>query len=100
MNRHALEVADILRMQGQRFLDRYRASFDFQQLKACCRPTELPHRRARRSPRCLPPMCVDLEDSRQEPTHGSRKKSQFWANELPFIWVFGAYAMRHPSTAS
>src|SRR5580704_19003086 len=34
MNRPALEVADILRAQGQRFLDRYRASFDFQQLKA------------------------------------------------------------------
>jgi len=29
-----VEVADILRIQGQRFLDRYRASFDFQQLKA------------------------------------------------------------------
>ena len=34
MNRPAVEVADILRLQGQRFLDRYRASFDFQQLKA------------------------------------------------------------------
>ena len=34
MNRPAVEVADILRVQGQRFLDRYRASFDFQQLKA------------------------------------------------------------------
>jgi predicted RNA-binding Zn-ribbon protein involved in translation (DUF1610 family) len=34
MNRPAVEVADILRAQGQRFLDRYRASFDFQQLKA------------------------------------------------------------------
>jgi len=29
-----VEVADILRAQGQRFLDRYRASLDFQQLKA------------------------------------------------------------------
>ena len=34
MKRHAVEVADILRVQGKRFLDRYRASFDFQQLKA------------------------------------------------------------------
>jgi hypothetical protein len=34
MNRPAVEVADILRAQGQRFLKRYRASFDFQQLKA------------------------------------------------------------------
>jgi predicted Zn-ribbon and HTH transcriptional regulator len=29
-----LEVADILRAQGDRFLERYRSSFDFQQLKA------------------------------------------------------------------
>ena len=34
MNPPAVEVAAILRAQGQRFLDRYRASFDFQQLKA------------------------------------------------------------------
>ena len=34
MTRPTLEVADILRLQGDRFLDRYRASFDFQQLKA------------------------------------------------------------------
>jgi predicted Zn-ribbon and HTH transcriptional regulator len=34
MTRPVVEVADILRLQGQRFLDRYRASFDFQQLKA------------------------------------------------------------------
>jgi len=34
MNRPAVEVADILRAQGQGFLDRYRASFDFQQRKA------------------------------------------------------------------
>jgi len=34
MTRPAVEVADILRAQGQRFLDRYRSSFDFQQLKA------------------------------------------------------------------
>jgi len=34
MNRPTVEVADILRVQGRRFLDRYRASFDFQQLKA------------------------------------------------------------------
>jgi hypothetical protein len=34
MTQPAVEVADILRAQGQRFLDRYRASFDFQQLKA------------------------------------------------------------------
>lgn len=34
MTRPTLEVADILRMQGERFLDRYRSSFDFQQLKA------------------------------------------------------------------
>ena len=34
MTRPAVEVADILRVQGQHFLDRYRASFDFQQFKA------------------------------------------------------------------
>ena len=34
MTRPAVEVADILRAQGQRFLDRYRSSLDFQQLKA------------------------------------------------------------------
>ncbi len=34
MTRPAVEVADILRTQGQSFLDRYRSSLDFQQLKA------------------------------------------------------------------
>ena len=34
MNGPAVEVADILRAQGTRFLDKYRNSFDFQQLKA------------------------------------------------------------------
>ena len=34
MSRPAVEVADILRAQGNRFLDRYNKSFDFQQLKA------------------------------------------------------------------
>ena len=34
MTRPTLEVADILRVQGDRFLERYRSSFDFQQLKA------------------------------------------------------------------
>ena len=34
MNRPAVEMADILRAQGDRFLDRYRKSFGFQQLKA------------------------------------------------------------------
>jgi hypothetical protein len=34
MSRPAVEVADILRAQGDRFLDRYQTSFDFQQLKA------------------------------------------------------------------
>src|SRR5215469_5610042 len=34
MTRPTLEVADILRTQGDRFLDRYRSGFDFQQLKA------------------------------------------------------------------
>jgi putative transposase/transposase-like zinc-binding protein len=34
MSRPTVEVADILRVQGQRFLDRYRSSLDFQQLKA------------------------------------------------------------------
>src|SRR5271169_3574952 len=34
MTRPTLEVADIVRAQGDRFLDRYRSSFDFQQLKA------------------------------------------------------------------
>ena len=33
MSRPTLEVADILRAQGNRFLDRYRSSFSFQQLK-------------------------------------------------------------------
>ena len=34
MSRPAVEVADILRAQGNRFLDRYEKTFDFQQLKA------------------------------------------------------------------
>jgi len=34
MTRPTLEVANILRMHGDRFLDRYRSSFDYQQLKA------------------------------------------------------------------
>jgi hypothetical protein len=34
MNRPAVEVADILHAQGERFLDRYRTSFSYQQLKA------------------------------------------------------------------
>jgi hypothetical protein len=34
MSRPAVEVADILRAQGNRFLDRYRASFGYQKLKA------------------------------------------------------------------
>ena len=34
MTRPAVEVADILRAQGQSFLDRYRSGMDFQQLKA------------------------------------------------------------------
>ena len=34
MTRPALEVADILRAQGDHFLERYRSSFDFQQRKA------------------------------------------------------------------
>src|SRR5262250_1190752 len=34
MTRPTLEVADILRAHGDRFLDRYRSGFDFQQLKA------------------------------------------------------------------
>jgi Transposase zinc-binding domain/Putative transposase len=34
MSRPTVEVADILRAQGNRFLDRYKNSFDFQQLKA------------------------------------------------------------------
>jgi predicted Zn-ribbon and HTH transcriptional regulator len=34
MSRPTLEVADIISAQGDRFLDRYRSSFDFQQLKA------------------------------------------------------------------
>src|ERR1700688_3503919 len=34
MTRPTLEVADILRAQGGHFLNRYRSSFDFQQLKA------------------------------------------------------------------
>jgi Transposase zinc-binding domain len=34
MTRPTLEVADILRAQGDRFLEWYRSSFGFQQLKA------------------------------------------------------------------
>ena len=34
MTRPTFEVADILRVQGDRSLDRYRSSFGFQQLKA------------------------------------------------------------------
>jgi hypothetical protein len=34
MSRPTVEVADILRAQGNRFLDRYEKSFEFQQLKA------------------------------------------------------------------
>ena len=34
MTRPILEVADILRVHGDRFLDRYRSSLDFQQIKA------------------------------------------------------------------
>src|SRR6476619_7910837 len=34
MTQPTLEVADILRAQGDRFLERYRSSFGFQQLKA------------------------------------------------------------------
>ena len=34
MSRPTVEVADILRAQGNRFLDRYEKGFDFQQLKA------------------------------------------------------------------
>jgi len=34
MTRPAVEVADVLRVQGQPFLDRYRSGFGFQQLKA------------------------------------------------------------------
>ena len=34
MTRPTLEVADILRTHGDRFLDRYRSSFGFQHLKA------------------------------------------------------------------
>jgi hypothetical protein len=34
MSRPTVEVADILRAQGDRFLDRYRRGFDYQQLKA------------------------------------------------------------------
>ena len=46
MTRPTLEVADILRVHRDRFLDRYRSSFGFQQLKAlraiqCCRTPAL-----------------------------------------------------------
>ena len=46
MTRPVVEVADILRAQGTRFLDRYRSTFSFQQLKAfraiwCCRTAAL-----------------------------------------------------------
>jgi len=34
VSRPAVEVADILHAQGDRFLDRYRNSFSYQQLKA------------------------------------------------------------------
>ncbi|HTU45845.1 MAG TPA: transposase [Bryobacteraceae bacterium] len=36
MSRPTLEMADLVRAQGDRFLDRYRSSFSFQQLKAFC----------------------------------------------------------------
>jgi Transposase zinc-binding domain len=34
MNRPVLEVADIVRAQGNRFLERYQSSVSYQQLKA------------------------------------------------------------------
>jgi hypothetical protein len=34
MSRPAVEVADILRAQGSRFLNKYRSSFGYQKLKA------------------------------------------------------------------
>ena len=58
MTRPTLEVADILHVQGDRFLERYRSSFDFQQLKAFraiqrCRTAAL--RMAARRTVCRPP---------------------------------------------
>lgn len=56
MSQPAVEVADILRVQGRRFLDRYQSGLDFQQLKALraiqrCRTAALGgHRDA--CPRC------------------------------------------------
>jgi putative transposase/transposase-like zinc-binding protein len=46
MSRPVLEVADILRAQGNRFLERYQSNFSYQQLKAfravsCCRTAAL-----------------------------------------------------------
>jgi hypothetical protein len=46
MSRPTVEVADILRALGNRFLDRYEKNFSFQQLKAfraiqCCRTAAL-----------------------------------------------------------
>jgi len=46
MSRPELEVADILRAQGNRFLERYQSNFSYQQLKAfravsCCRTAAL-----------------------------------------------------------
>ena len=57
MTRPTLEVADILRVQGDRFLDRYRSSFDYQQLKAF-RAIQRCRCRPRRASRCLPALRV------------------------------------------
>ena len=65
MTRPTLEVADILRAQGDRFLERYQSSFGFQQLKAFrailrCRTAALGgHRDACRSGGSLPALAYD-----------------------------------------
>ncbi len=51
MSKPALEVADILRAQGNRFLERYQSSISYQQLKAFRAVLALSHRLARRPPR-------------------------------------------------
>lgn len=53
MTRPAVEVADILRAQGNRFLDRYNKGFSFQQLKAFRAIQTLPYGSVGRSSGCL-----------------------------------------------
>ena len=53
MTRPAFELADILRAQGSRFLERYGSGIDFQQMKAFRAILKLPHISPWRPRRCL-----------------------------------------------